>query len=372
MLWPFLGWAALAPLLAGRPPSGTGLARLADWVGVPVAAAALARLSGAARARLAWGLAGLFLLSCAAAGLQHVGVWPGPEAFESLSWTRTVFARVGEPVPGAPGRFMAGGLTFHRLRFAHVGALAVLWALAYGLSHRGRGARAALAVAGLGSVAILVFPFTRAASVMLVVAAVGVVGLALPRRLALGLGGALVLLGATAVLGYRPLRERFLTSGSAQGNGERGALLAGGLRAVATYPAAGVGPGRFKQRDFATPETPAQARQHPGKAHNQLVSMAAETGVVGAGLFLVLLGGLAWRLRPTRWEGVAGLASLGFFVLLSLVHDPLYHAQFGLALALALGAAQVRTAPAAMSAAPSLLPEKEVDALSSPPGRGTG
>ncbi|MCI0572490.1 MAG: O-antigen ligase family protein [Myxococcaceae bacterium] len=342
MLWPFLAWALVAPMLAGHLPRGSGVARLMDWASVPVAAAALARLTPESRARAAWTWATLLLLSCLAAGLQHFGAWPSPEQLEPLAWTRLRFHRMTEPVPGAEGRFMGVGLVFHRLKFAHVGAIAVVWALAYGLRHRGRSGWVALGVGILGAVSVLAFPFARAASAALVLTTALLVGLALPRRLALALGTGVLVAGALAVAFYTPLRERFLTSATSEGNGDRNALLATGLRAVRGHPVAGVGPGRFNPGLFATADTPQHVREHGGKAHNQLVTMAAETGVVGAVLFLLLLAGLARKLEPSRWEGAAGLGSLTLFALLSLVHDPLFHAQFSMALALALGAAFTR------------------------------
>ncbi|HSP77740.1 MAG TPA: hypothetical protein VLQ93_04390, partial [Myxococcaceae bacterium] len=164
----FLGWALLVPLLAGRPPSGTGVARLLDFVGIPVAAVALGALSDVRRVRLAWVLVTVFLLSCAVAGLQHHGVWPPLEAWKPLAWTRLPFARVYEAVPGTEGRFMAGGLLFHRLKFSHMGGLAVAFALGVGLRLRGRRRAAALVVAAVGLVSVGLFPDARAASVALV------------------------------------------------------------------------------------------------------------------------------------------------------------------------------------------------------------
>ena len=79
--WPlvaFLAWALLVPTLSGHPPSGTGVARLLDFVGIPVAAVAIGHLSDARRVRLAWVLGGVFLVSCVVAGLQHFGMWPSP------------------------------------------------------------------------------------------------------------------------------------------------------------------------------------------------------------------------------------------------------------------------------------------------------
>ena len=340
----FVAWALLAGPLAGRWPTGTGLARLSDWLAIPVAARALAMV-GPARARtLALALSGTFLLSCALAALQHFGLWPSPEAFARLSWTRVPFYRVYEPVPDAPGRFMAGGLLAHRLKFAHVGGLAVLFALAVGLKARGRDRALGLVLAGVGFGSVLFFPYARAAAVSLAAAGVLVLTVAHPRRrVGLALGAAGLLLAGLGVAAYPPLRARFASSFTSAGSGERDKLLETGLRAVADHPLAGVGLGRFHPALYADASTPQAVRDNAGKAHNQFLSIAAELGVPGLLLFLWLLGSLARAMRPDRALGVAGLGALFFFALVSLSHDPLFQAPFSMALALCLGAARVRT-----------------------------
>jgi O-antigen ligase len=333
----FLAWSLLVPLLAGHPPSGTGVARLLDFVGIPVAAVAFSHLSDARRVRLAWIVCGVFLVSCAVAGLQHFGVWPSLEAWAPWAWTRLPFDRVYEPVPGTEHRFMAGGLLFHRLKFSHIGGMAAVFALGVGLRLRGRRRWAALAVAAVGLVSVGLFPYARAASVALVAVMGGVVLLGLPRRVALPTCAAVLGLAVLAVTLNRPLRERFLDSGTETGSGSRSALLETGLRALRQHPVTGVGPGRFQARRYATADMPEQAREHPGKSHNQYLSVAAETGVPGALLFVALLGWLAWRLPRGRAEGLGALGALGFFCLLSLLHDPLFHVQASQALVLLLG-----------------------------------
>lgn len=338
--WPlpaFLLWALLAPTLAGRPPSGTGVARTLDLLGIPVAAVALARLPPARRRQLGLGLAALFLVSCTLAGLQSFGLWPSLEHFDSLRWTRLPFDRVYEGVDDTSGRFMGGGLPFHRLKFAHVGSLAVVVAFALGLRAQGRARAAALGVAGLGLLSVVLFPYARAAAASLLVALAVLVLLALPRRAALAACASLVLGAALALSLVAPLRERFLAGLTSEGSGDRAAILATGMRAVRTHPLVGVGPGRFRPSRFADAATPAHVRENAGKAHNQVLSIAAETGVPGALLFLLLLAVLFRRLALADPAGLAGAGALVFFVALSSVHDPLYQAQFSMALPLVMG-----------------------------------
>ena len=250
---------------------------------------------------------------------------------------RLSFERVYEAVPGTENRFMAGGLLFHRLKFSHIGGMAVAFALGVGLHLKGRRRMAALGVAAVGLVSVGLFPYARAASVALVAVMGLVVLLGLPRRVALPTCAAVLGLAVLTLAVNRPMRERFLNSSTEKGSGSRAALLETGLRAVREHPITGVGPGRFQARRWATPDMPDQAREHPGKSHNQFVSMAAETGVPGALLFVLLLGWLAWRLPRNRPEGLGALGALAFFCLLSLLHDPLFHVQASQALVLILG-----------------------------------
>ncbi|HEX8434135.1 O-antigen ligase family protein, partial [Archangium sp.] len=159
-----------------------------------------------------------------------------------------------------------------------------------------------------------------------------------PRRVAVPTCAAVLGLAALTLALNPPLRERFLNSSTEKGSGSRSALLETGLCALRSSPLTGVGPGRFQARLYATPDMPQQAREHPGKSHNQYLSMAAETGVPGAILFVVLLGWLAWRFPLSRPEGLGALGALAFFCLLSLLHDPLFHVQASQAFALVLGA----------------------------------
>jgi O-antigen ligase len=338
--WPlalFLAWGMLGSTLAGRPPSGSGAARLSDWLALPAGPGA--RGGGGARGGrvLLWVAGGVLLVSSAVAGLQHFGVWPGPETMASLSPFKISFNRVYEPIPGAEGRFMGGGLHFHRLKFSHIGSLVVLVLLAFGLRAKGRDRVLALGAAAAGLGAILAFPYARAASAALVASCVAVIVLGSPhRRLALVLGG-LVALGAAGVVALKPsLRDRFASSLTNQGNGDRMLLLRAGVDAVEKYPVAGAGAGRFRAGQWVDASAPIAVREQPGKAHNQLLSVAAEFGFPGLALFVVLLVFLARRMKPSHPAGVAGLGALLFFMLLGTVHDPLFQAPFSMALVLAL------------------------------------
>jgi O-antigen ligase len=339
--WPLcalLGWALPTSTLLGHPPSGTGVARLLDWVAVPGVAWALGRVGSRGVRILLWLAGATLLVSSLVAGLQHFGIWPEPEALSALLPLKASIHRVYEPIPGAEQRFMGGGLLFHRLKFAHVSSIVILVLLAFGLRARGRDRLLLLSAAVAGLIAVLAFPYARAASAALLASCGAAIVIGSPRRrLALVLVAVLVV-GAGALVMLRPsLRARFASSLTSEGSGNRGMLAEAGVRAVSMYPLTGTGAGRFRVREWVPAEAPIALREHSGKAHIQLLSVAAELGLPGLALFLSLLISVARRMRPTTPTGVAGLSALVFFLLLSTTHDPLFHAPFSMALVLALG-----------------------------------
>lgn len=338
LLLAFVGVAALAPLLGGHVPTGTGVARLSDWLLIPAAAFAVATASPRALERVGVAAAVTLLVSVALAALQHFGLWPGPEAVAPFARLKLGFDRVYETVPGRDDRFMAGGLLLHRLKFANVtaaivtaGAAAVAWKVP-----RWRFFAAATAV---GLVGVAWFPHARAASA----AAVGAVAVTWVcaaqdrRRAVLGAVG-LVLATLLLVVAVPSLRARFATSLSAEGSGERGAITAAGLEAVRRAPLTGVGLDRFRPGLFTPPDAPAQAREHRGKAHDQFVTVAAEAGVPAALLMVLAL--VAWARRGLEAlpGGALAVGAVALFVLLAVLHDPLFHPESSLALMLLLGA----------------------------------
>jgi O-antigen ligase len=335
-LWAFVLFCLLAPVLAGHWPSAGGAARILDWCFLPVAAAALPLLSRPARRRLGVAVAAVFLLSLGAALCQHWGLWPHPEAFASLRWTGLPFQRMYEPLPGEPARYMAGGLLLHRLKFAHVGGLVVLAYLDLGLLRR---SAPALAVAVAGALCILWLPHARAASVALVVAMGLLFLLRLSGRWRWAAGVGVLLLAALLVGSVPSLRLRFASAVTDEGSGDRRWLVESALRAVEEHPFAGVGLGRYRPGLFASADAPEDVVRHAGKAHNQYLTLAAEAGIPAAVLFLAVLVWCWRRLRPTRPLGAGGRASIVFLALLSLLHDPLFHAEVSMAVVLALGLA---------------------------------
>ncbi|MBL9039731.1 MAG: O-antigen ligase family protein, partial [Archangium sp.] len=256
----------------------------------------------------------------------------------ALEWLKLPFHRVYEPVPNAEGRFMGGGLLFHRLKFAHVSSLAVLALTVVGAKTSGRVRLVAWAVAALGTIAVWFFPYARMASVALAASLLVTVALVTPnRRRAVIAAAIIVVLGAATVAAVEPLRARFLSALTTEGSGDRKELLEAGLRAIEAHPFTGVGAGQFRPSLFAPEGVPQYVLDNPGKAHNQFVSMAAEVGIPGALLFVLMLSSLAFAARRAPL-GVLTLSGLTFFTLLSLAHDPLFQAPFSMALVLVAGA----------------------------------
>lgn len=338
-LFALLGWGLLwQPLFSWSLPTGFGAARLLDHLGVPVAAWAAARVAPRALARVGVLAGAVLLVSCLAAGLQHFGVWPAREAFTALEWTRQPFERVYEPAPGAEGRFLAGGLLFHRLRFAHVTALGALLALAVALRATGRARLFAGLVAAVGLGSVAVFPGARAAFVAAVFAGAVLVLLFAGSKKAAALSvGALALASAALLAASPALRSRLLESASLKGSGDRAGLVRAGVAAIEAHPLVGVGAGRFRAADWAPEDTSHFAREHGGKSHNILLTAAAELGLPGALLlawWLLFLGRRFWR---AGGDARAGLAVLALLLALGVLHDPLFHAEVSLAFALGLG-----------------------------------
>lgn len=112
--------------------------------------------------------------------------------------------------------------------------------------------------------------------------------------------------------------------------------MAAGVEAVRQHPFVGIGPGQFRPSKFSDPTMAEHVKDNPGKAHNQYLSMAAETGIPGAIIFVALLVWLA-AIARSRPYGALTQGSIVFFALLSLAHDPLFQAPVSMALMLAIG-----------------------------------
>ena len=333
-LFAWIAWALLAPTIAGQFPDGTGLARTLDWATIPLIAAAANELTPRRWKILTLAAAGTLGLSSLVAGLQHFGAWPPLSFFEPLGWMQVSFARVYEPIADS-GRFMAGGLLFHRLKFGHVSGMVVVGAVVASRHLAGRARAAVIALGAFGFVAVWLFPYARMGAVAMTLALTVALVSASPKR-ALLISAGLGLVALVALLTVAPLRDRFASALTDQGSGQRTQHMAAGLEAVRQHPFVGVGPGQFRPSKFADPTMAEHVKDNPGKAHNQFLSMAAETGIPGGLGFIALLVWLALQARG-RPYGALTQGAIAFFALLSLAHDPLFQAPVSMALMLAIG-----------------------------------
>jgi O-antigen ligase len=337
LLLSFVVWIFLAPMFGGHVPSGAGAARALDFLLIPGAAVAIALLNTQELVNIGMAAAVALLLSTGVAGFQYFGVWPPESAFASLAWTKLSFARVYETVPGAEDRFMAGGILFHRLKYANVSAVFVVLGAAAAALRVPRFKFFAFATL-IGFLGVSIFPHARAASAALVLTmAVVWISSATNKRRASVAVSLFVLFALAMAMLIPSVRTRFETAFSSGGSGERRSITQSGLSAIQSSPLVGVGLGRFRPGLYLPVNAPAQAREHPGKAHNQFVTLAAEAGILAAVLITLFL--LKWLFRGLQ-QLPAGSFVVGatvLFLLLGLLHDPLFQAESSFALMLLLG-----------------------------------
>jgi len=353
----FVLWALVGPLCFGYVPKGSGVGRLLLLLALPVAAHAFFLAGPQWTKRVLWGGMALWVLSCVAAALQHFGFWPTQEWFFKLQFLKSGFARVYEEVPGQPGRYMAGGLSFHRLKFANNGSLFVLLSLGLALfAAKHLAARRRwlwVVVCVLGALSIAWFPFARMATFSLCVALAFQLFCGISqRKLAWLCILALVVASALAIAWNEGFRNRLVSSLSEEGSGNRTALWSAGWRAVSSSPLVGVGAGKFRPSAFPPDgkEMPENVKAHPGKAHNQALSIAAESGLIGLLLACMAFFSVAKQFLRQHRFGATGLSILLFFACLSLTHDPLFHDVFILGFMWALGACLALAQPTSPSA----------------------
>ncbi|MCL2012255.1 MAG: O-antigen ligase family protein [Cystobacterineae bacterium] len=375
----FVLWAIFGPLCFGHVPRGSGVGRSLLLLALPVAAHAFFLAGPTWTKRVLLGGMALWVLSCLAAALQHFGFWPTAEWFSGLGFLKNNFYRVYEEVSGQPGRYMAGGLLFHRLKFATVGSLFALLSLGLALfasphlSGRHFSARRRpywVGVCLLGTFSIVWFPFARMAALSLCLALAFQLFFGIPKRkLALLCIVGLSLFSALAISLHEGFRSRLLSSLSGEGSGDRVALWSSGWRAVQFSPWVGVGAGQFRPSAFPSDEMPAYVKENPGKAHNQALSIAAESGVIGLLLAFMAFFAVAKHFLRGQHFGKTGLSLLLFFACLSLSHDPLFQDISILAFTWALGAcwALLRQTQPSTSAQALHPPERASAPLTPPP-----
>lgn len=335
-----VGWQVLSPALALATGTAVGWPRLTRY-GQVLDSAAGPAAAALGSMGVPWVVLGVLLSSgwlvAAALGLyQHFVQWP----FEPPSFLRLTVSRVHENfgTPEAP-RYAAGGLYFHRLRFAH-SAIAMLGpALATAI----RGTCTRRLVSGAVSLMLLVSiyaSFARAAlGAALVVCLLSLVLLWGGRARALGV--AVVGVWLVGVLASPAWGDRFARGAANLFGGEREVAMRQGLKVALEHPLLGVGFGNHKHAALAAPQPEGMTDLLANDAHNLWLTTWAETGLVGLLLLLATHALLARALLRRFGSGslaAAGalLSWLGFHVL-SLVHYLPFHSSVHLSFALVWG-----------------------------------
>ncbi len=337
LLLVFVVWAILTMMLNrhGLPRSrdGTKLFNLAPLLAVPLA---LARCSPRARERALCALLAALALASIFGYLQYrFGVmW-----LAKLSGTPE--ARWLLPLEGDPPRFMASGFFYNRLKFSGtlVAALAFTALTWQGLVRAAR--RFGLGCAGLAVVG-LVLTFSRAATFALTIAVLVAWWLTAPSR-----RGGLLLLAAGAAVGLAAVflvphaGERLASIATSGAYSDRFFLWARAQEIIADHPWVGVGYGNYGEVC-----SPYYDRVDPtfvmrSQAHNQFLTVLAETGPVGLISFVAFLSTLAWAsFKKARagssWARGAFAAVLAFLIM-AFVHDPLFSPAVSLAFCATFG-----------------------------------
>jgi O-antigen ligase len=206
-------------------------------------------------------------------------------------------------------------------RFVAVAILASLVFVVHGAVRRTAvAAAAAICVSWVG----LVLSFSQSSFVALVVG-VGIIAWFAWGRRTLALLGVVALVVLVAALAMPGVRHHSLNSAS----GGRFKLVKNGVAIAAHHPVQGVGVGAFK-RAYAK-RTHLKGREPKAAAsHDTPVTVAAETGFVGLGLFAwLLVAGLMLALRSVA-PTFAGRVALALGVVLAAigVHSLFYNAFF--------------------------------------------
>jgi putative inorganic carbon (HCO3(-)) transporter len=223
-------------------------------------------------------------------------------------------------------------------RFAQVLLIGLPWAVFLAYQARTSVARIAARAAGLVIIAAIGITYSRGAfiTIAMLVAGLSIWRLVRPRRLVAAVAIAAVMLIAiapsyltrmstildtTAIVAPRP---DINPDGAIRG---RATEFLAAFLAFAHHPVLGVGPGQYapfySEAYQQRPEVKFRQLSEPREAHNLFVSIAAETGLVGLGVFLAIYLTLLQRLRRARhyWldrdPELAGLATACVFSLLA-------------------------------------------------------
>lgn len=273
----FLAWAAISTSWAES--SGDAFLDLSRYV-LNAALFVIVFTAVQNRSQAGWVL-GAFIAGAAATSVYGLVLRPAPEPEEALRFTSTI------EDPNVLAAALVAGLTL---------ALGALLAL-----RRSPGLR--LAAAGAAALCLVTFLLTgsRGGLVALGVALVSAVVLAGRWRVqAAAMALVVVLSAAVYVAAYAPpqIRDRIAetTKGETRAIEGRTTIWEVGWRMVEDNPVAGVGVGSFQPASAHYVLEPGEAPRsdlvvdRPPVAHNTYLHVLAELGVIGAALFLGIIG----------------------------------------------------------------------------------
>ena len=274
-----------------------------------------------ALARLPWGRDWLGALWTLLAGMAVVSAVIGVYQYE----TRDIFWNPKVRISNAYAPFYRVNSVFWDPsiygRFLVVAILVSLVLVVHGAARRvAIAAAAAIVVAWAG----LVLSFSQSSFVALVVG-VGLIAWFAWGRRTLALLGVIALVVVVAALAMPSVRHHSLNSAS----GGRFKLVKNGIAIAAHHPVQGVGIGGFKKA-YAKRTGLKGKEPKAAASHDTPVTVAAETGLIGLGLFAWLLVGgflLAFRSVAPTFAGRVALTS-GVVLAAIGVHSLFYNAFF--------------------------------------------
>lgn len=278
-----------------------------------------------------------WLFAAALGMFQNRVRWPwAPPAFLKLNPGRLHENFGTEASP----RYAAGGIFFHRLRFAH-GAIAALGpALAVLGSSEVTRRRLLAGAVVLGMLVSIYNAFARAAlGAALLVSVVAL--LLLVSGLARKVGLSLIAVAVVLVLASPAWRARLEKAAGNIYGGERELAMTVGWGLVREHPLLGVGFGNHKAAVLSRQGETGITDLLATDSHNLWLTVWAETGLVGLLLMVTVHVLLAWALiRRYRAGSLAATGALLSFVgfhILALVHYLPFHSSVHLSFALVWG-----------------------------------
>jgi putative inorganic carbon (HCO3(-)) transporter len=316
--WPlaaFIGWTGLS-LAWSKDVSEGAVEVLAFYVPLTLLAIGIARLP--------WSDLGLQLLFAEVALMGLVFAVFGFYQYE----TRDIFQNPKVINANAYAKFFRVNSVFWDPsvygRFLVLAIAPSLVLIVFGRSFRvALAAAAAVAVMWLG----LLISFSQSSFAALLAVVIGVAFLAWRWRALVAVGLTIAVLAGMSVAQPQIRRsvQHHTSSGLNAATSGRSNLVANGIRIAAHHPVLGVGVGGFKR---AYADRVKLKGKDPKKAasHNTPVTVAAETGLVGLGLYAWLLAVLllqAFRAPRSPLRAIAGLGISAIFV-----HSLFYNAFF--------------------------------------------